>query len=191
MSVVGVVGAGFMGSGIAESAAAAGKHVVLYEPEEAPLERSRHKLAASLAKAVARGKRSEQDAAALTDRVQLYDASGGPSQRRGRDRGGRRESRDQGRAVCADGRELAGRAVPGLEHVLDPDRRTRRAHGASGARARFALLLPGAGDEARRGRRRARHLRADACRAELFAGEIGKQAIRTKDRSGFVVNMPT
>jgi 3-hydroxyacyl-CoA dehydrogenase len=30
VSVIGVVGAGFMGSGIAESAAGAGKHVVLY-----------------------------------------------------------------------------------------------------------------------------------------------------------------
>lgn len=52
VSVIGVVGAGFMGSGIAESAAAAGKHVLLYEPEEAPLERSRERLAASVSSAV-------------------------------------------------------------------------------------------------------------------------------------------
>ena len=32
VSVVGVVGAGFMGSGIAESASAAGKRVLLFEP---------------------------------------------------------------------------------------------------------------------------------------------------------------
>ncbi len=36
-----VVGAGFMGSGIAESAAAAGVEVSFIEPEQAPLERSR------------------------------------------------------------------------------------------------------------------------------------------------------
>ena len=47
VSTVAVVGAGFMGSGIAESAAAAGKHVLLYEPTHAPLERSRELLTAS------------------------------------------------------------------------------------------------------------------------------------------------
>jgi 3-hydroxybutyryl-CoA dehydrogenase len=67
--VLGVVGAGFMGSGIAESAAAAGKHVVLYEPEQPPLERSRERLAASLSKAVDRGKLSDEDAAAVTGRI--------------------------------------------------------------------------------------------------------------------------
>jgi 3-hydroxybutyryl-CoA dehydrogenase len=51
-SQVGVVGAGFMGSGIAESTARAGIPVVLYEPEDAPLERSRERLETSLARAV-------------------------------------------------------------------------------------------------------------------------------------------
>ena len=53
-----VVGAGFMGSGIAESAAAAGVEVIVYEPSEAPLERSRARLAQSLARAQERGKLS-------------------------------------------------------------------------------------------------------------------------------------
>ena len=37
---IGVVGAGFMGSGIAESAASAGIDVTVFEPEQAPLDRS-------------------------------------------------------------------------------------------------------------------------------------------------------
>ena len=37
---IGVVGAGFMGSGIAESAARAGVAVKVYEPDAAPLEHS-------------------------------------------------------------------------------------------------------------------------------------------------------
>jgi 3-hydroxybutyryl-CoA dehydrogenase len=41
LSVVGVVGAGFMGSGIAQSVAAAGKRALVYEPERTALERSR------------------------------------------------------------------------------------------------------------------------------------------------------
>jgi 3-hydroxybutyryl-CoA dehydrogenase len=53
---VGIVGAGFMGSGIAESCARAGLEVVVEEPEQAPLERSRERIEASLQKAAARGK---------------------------------------------------------------------------------------------------------------------------------------
>ena len=71
MSVMGIVGAGFMGSGIAESVAAAGKHALLYEPSLLPLERSREALAASLDKAIlgARGNLTREDAARVADRV--------------------------------------------------------------------------------------------------------------------------
>src|ERR1700728_4816653 len=53
---VGVVGAGFIGSGIAASSALAGKQVFLYEPEEAPLARSRQAIADINAAAAARGR---------------------------------------------------------------------------------------------------------------------------------------
>jgi 3-hydroxybutyryl-CoA dehydrogenase len=59
---VGIVGAGFMGSGIAETCARAGLQVVVEEPEVAPLERSRERIAASLQKAAARGKLEDPDA---------------------------------------------------------------------------------------------------------------------------------
>jgi 3-hydroxybutyryl-CoA dehydrogenase len=62
VSTVGVVGAGFMGTGIAESSAAARKQVLLYEPDEPPLERSRVNLSSSVERAVSRGKLSEDDA---------------------------------------------------------------------------------------------------------------------------------
>ena len=67
METVGIVGAGFMGSGIAESTIVAGLRAVVYEPEAAPLERSRQRVAASLDRAVNRGK-LEPDAA--TDALQ-------------------------------------------------------------------------------------------------------------------------
>ena len=41
IDVIGVVGAGFMGTGIAESAARAGVGVHLYEPQQQALDRSR------------------------------------------------------------------------------------------------------------------------------------------------------
>ncbi len=66
---IGVVGGGFMGSGIAESAARAGVAVAIYEPETAPLEHSRSSIAASVARAVQRGKLSEDDASALVARI--------------------------------------------------------------------------------------------------------------------------
>ena len=67
--VVGIVGAGFMGTGIAESAAAAGMHVIVHEPDQGPLHRSHRQLETSVAKAAARGKISDADAAALLQRV--------------------------------------------------------------------------------------------------------------------------
>jgi 3-hydroxybutyryl-CoA dehydrogenase len=66
---VGIVGGGFMGSGIAESVARAGIAVTVHEPEEAPLERSRERIAASVERAVAGGKLEPGDADALRGRV--------------------------------------------------------------------------------------------------------------------------
>jgi 3-hydroxybutyryl-CoA dehydrogenase len=66
---MGIVGAGFMGTGIAESAARAGVDVTLHEPEQAPLDRSKASLEKSVARAVKGGKLSDDDAGALVDRV--------------------------------------------------------------------------------------------------------------------------
>ena len=72
ISRVAVVGAGFMGSGIAESCAAAGVDVTVYEPEEAPLARSRDRLRQSTDRAVSRGKMSGEEAEQLIGRI-AYD----------------------------------------------------------------------------------------------------------------------
>jgi len=69
LSRVAVVGAGFMGSGIAESAAAAGIDVTVFEPEEAPLERSRSRLHESVDRAVSRGKMTGEEAEGLIGRI--------------------------------------------------------------------------------------------------------------------------
>jgi 3-hydroxybutyryl-CoA dehydrogenase len=67
---LGVVGAGFMGSGIAESAARAGVAVTLYEPDEAPLRRSRERIETSLARVVERGRLAQDEAQALMARIE-------------------------------------------------------------------------------------------------------------------------
>jgi 3-hydroxybutyryl-CoA dehydrogenase len=66
---VGVVGAGFMGTGIAESTARAAIPVVLYEPDAERLARSRERLDASLDHALIGGKLTSTEAAELRDRV--------------------------------------------------------------------------------------------------------------------------
>jgi 3-hydroxybutyryl-CoA dehydrogenase len=69
IDTVAVLGAGFMGSGIAESIARAGLDVLVYEPEQAVLEHSRERIEVSASRAVAGGKLSDAEAAELVDRL--------------------------------------------------------------------------------------------------------------------------
>jgi 3-hydroxybutyryl-CoA dehydrogenase len=69
MRAVGIVGAGFMGSGIAEAVAVAGLRAVVHEPEPAPLAASRDRVEASLDRAVGRGKLAPGDASAALERI--------------------------------------------------------------------------------------------------------------------------
>ena len=66
---VGVVGLGTMGAGIAEVLARSGLDVVGVEHDEAGLERGRSHLASSTARAVKRGKLTEDEAADLLGRI--------------------------------------------------------------------------------------------------------------------------
>jgi 3-hydroxybutyryl-CoA dehydrogenase len=66
---VGIVGAGFMGTGIAESAAAAGFEVAVYEPIASGIEQSRQSIDFSLSRSVERGKRTEAEAAELLAKI--------------------------------------------------------------------------------------------------------------------------
>jgi 3-hydroxybutyryl-CoA dehydrogenase len=73
-TVVGVVGAGTMGAGIAEVAAAAGHPVRLHDNRPGAAADACAALAARLAKRVARGKLSQADADALVARITPSDA---------------------------------------------------------------------------------------------------------------------
>jgi 3-hydroxybutyryl-CoA dehydrogenase len=66
---LGVVGAGFMGSGIAETAARGGIAVVLAEHDPAALERSRQRVEQSVGRAVRLGKLEEDAAQELLARI--------------------------------------------------------------------------------------------------------------------------
>jgi 3-hydroxybutyryl-CoA dehydrogenase len=68
---VAIVGAGFMGSGIAEAAAVAGLPVVLRDVNDESLEAAEQRIEGSLTRAVRGGKRDSADAEAVRGRIEL------------------------------------------------------------------------------------------------------------------------
>jgi len=68
-----VAGAGLMGHGIAQVLATSGRRVVLYEPEHARATAGRERIAASLARAVAKGRLDEEAAGQAIERVATTD----------------------------------------------------------------------------------------------------------------------
>ena len=189
LEAVGVVGAGFMGSGIAESAARAGLRVTLHEPDAAPLERSRGRIEGSVERAVEGGKLSTDEAGALVERIEWTtdpDALG-----------------DAGLVVEAviEDAALKGGVFQTLDRLLGEDvilasntssipiaqlaswtdhpQRVLGLHFFSPVPVMKLVEVvvaldtdPGVVE-----------------RAEDFARRLGKHPIRTKDRSGFIVNM--
>jgi 3-hydroxybutyryl-CoA dehydrogenase len=189
IDVIGVVGAGFMGSGIAESAARAGVGVHLYEPQRAALDRSRASIEGSVARAVARGKLSDGEGAALLGRIvattSLDDLA--PAQL-------------VVEAIVEDP-AVKGQVFADLDRRL-PDARVLASNTSSIPIAQIASWTT------RPDRVVGLHffspvpvmalveivVALDSSpqavqTATAFAAQIGKHPIRTKDRSGFIVNM--
>jgi 3-hydroxybutyryl-CoA dehydrogenase len=69
-SVIGVLGAGTMGAGIAQLACRSGAHTLLYDPIEEALQRGIQGARAGLQKEAARGRLSEADAEASAERLE-------------------------------------------------------------------------------------------------------------------------
>jgi 3-hydroxybutyryl-CoA dehydrogenase len=189
LSVVGVVGAGFMGSGIAQSVAAAGKRALVYEPERTALERSRETVEISLGKAISRDRISRGQARSLIGRIRYT-------------------------TTLAALRE----ADAVIEAVPEASELKREVFARLDAELPAALFLASntssipVAELAASTRRPERVLglhffspvpmmklveivtaletsEAAIAAAERLVVDIGKQSIRTKDRSGFIVNM--
>ena len=66
---IGVIGAGTMGSGIAQVAAQSGHKVWLFDTNEAALEKATKALAKIMARLVEKGRLSEADAQGIKERI--------------------------------------------------------------------------------------------------------------------------
>jgi len=189
VSVLGVVGAGFMGAGIAQSAAAAGKHVLVHEPTPEPLERARATMDHGLARAVAGGKLTAEAADAQRRRVefteQIADLAGADAVIEAAS-----ENLDVKRAIFAQLDELLPHAaflasntssIPIAQLAACTARRERvlGLHFFSPVPVMKLVEVVVGLDTAPE----------TVAAAEALAREIGKTPIRTKDRSGFIVNM--
>jgi 3-hydroxybutyryl-CoA dehydrogenase len=189
IDTVGIVGAGFMGSGIAEAVARTGLEVRLHEPTEEPLASSQERVSASVARAVEAQKLSGEDAEALKGRIawstQVEDLAG---------------CQLVIEAVTEDPDVKTG-VFEQLGQLLQPDALIA-SNTSSIPIAQLAAVTPS------RERVLGLHFFSPAQvmrlvevvvgidtspesveRAETFCEAIGKTPIRTKDRSGFIVNM--
>jgi len=189
ISRVAVVGAGFMGSGIAEACAAAGVDVTVYEPEDAPLQRSRKRLAQSTDRAVSRGKMTGDEAEALKARIayttSMHDLEGVDGVMEAvvedpRVKGKLFQTLDD---LLPEARFLASNtsSIP-IAEIGSWTRRPDRVlglHFFSPVPVMKLVEVVVALDTARE----------TISVAESFASGIGKRPIQTKDRSGFIVNM--
>jgi 3-hydroxybutyryl-CoA dehydrogenase len=189
ISRVAVVGAGFMGSGIAESCALAGVDVTVFEPEEAPLERSRGRLAQSTDRAVSRGKMTPEEAGALKQRIayttSLDDLDGVDGVMEAviedpRVKGKLFQTLDQ---RLPDAHFLASNtsSIP-IAEIASWTRHPERVVGLHFFSPVPVMKLV----EVVVGLDTAPDTTAVA---EAFAERLGKHPIQTKDRSGFIVNM--
>ena len=187
-----VAGAGFMGHGIAQVHAAAGKQVTLYEPDLARAEAAARRGSPTTSDALGRqgpphrGRPRRASRAISADRIDrapspLPTSSSRPSSRTStsRPRSGRRSTRARPRGDLRH------------EHVVDLDRRgsPRPSPRRVATVRRDALLQPGPGDAADRAdpRRRTRRTRRRP-RFATSAAELDKQVIVSADRPGFIVN---
>ena len=189
LDTVGIYGAGFMGTGIAESAARSGLGVILYEPQQAALDRSRERLGTSIARAVEGEKLTQDEADRLSARVSfsttLEDLA--PAQivleAIVEEVEIKHEAFSLMDAALPDARFIASNTssipIARLASATSRPERVLGLHFFSPVPVMKLVEVVVALDTSQEA--------VESARA--FAEQIGKRPIETKDRSGFIVNM--
>ncbi|MGZ6642058.1 MAG: 3-hydroxybutyryl-CoA dehydrogenase [Solirubrobacteraceae bacterium] len=188
ISRVGVFGAGFMGSGIAESAARAGLQVVLSEPGQPALDRSRARIEESVGRATERGKMSEGEATALLERidwstdVEALAPSDVVVEAIVEDEGAKIDAFKRLDGLLGDDAILASNTssipIAGLAAATGRRDRVLGLHFFSPVPVMKLVEIVVGLDTSEE----------TVGRADVFAERLGKTPIHTKDRSGFIVN---
>ncbi len=184
-----VAGAGFMGSGIAETFARAGVQVTVYEPEHDPLARSRERISQSVARAVSGGKLADEAATELVARISwttdLADLAGADVVIEAivEDLDVKRALFAQLDAACPDARILASNTssipIAALAATTSRPERVCGLHFFSPVPVmRLVEIVVGLETSLQ-----------TLATAEALATQIDKTAVRTKDRAGFIVNL--
>jgi 3-hydroxybutyryl-CoA dehydrogenase len=186
---VAVVGAGFMGTGIAESVAVAGLPVVIRDVDEDSVKRAQGRLETSIARAVRGGKLDADQAEAARERIEVTTDLDAVSEAdlvieavpederlktevmKGIDGAAREDS------IIAS--NTSSIPIAQLAQVVRHPERVIGLHFFSPVPVMTLIEIVVALDTSPE----------TVIRAKAFAEQIGKRPIETKDRSGFIVNM--
>jgi 3-hydroxybutyryl-CoA dehydrogenase len=184
-----VVGAGLMGSGIAEAAAVAGVEVILRDIDQAGVDRAQERIERSLARAVKGGKLTQDEAAAIRARISLTTDLGAI---RDADLVVEAVPEDEqlklsvmeaiDAAVSADAiiaSNTSSIPITQLAHAVKNPERVIGLHFFSPVPVMNLVEIVIALDTGEQ----------TVAVAKAFAARLGKTPIETKDRSGFIVNM--
>jgi 3-hydroxybutyryl-CoA dehydrogenase len=186
---VAVVGAGLMGSGIAESTARAGVQVILRDVDQASIDRAQGRIEGSLARAVEGGKITAEEAAAIRARIDLTTDLGAIG---GADlvieavpeieqlKLGVMAAIDaavSGTVIIAS--NTSSIPITQLAHAVSNPERVIGLHFFSPVPVMKLVEIVVALDTSE----------PTVAAAKSFAAHLGKTPIESKDRSGFIVNM--
>jgi 3-hydroxybutyryl-CoA dehydrogenase len=186
---VAVVGAGFMGTGIAESVAVAGMPVIVRDVDEPSLDRARTRLDDSLRRAVTRGKLDPAEADAVRGRIELtteldaidaadlvIEAVPEDEDLKLRVMGAIDEIVDEHAIIASNTSSIP---IAELARVVRAPERVLGLHFFSPVPVMTLVEVVVALDTSPQ----------TLSAAKQFVESVGKRPIETKDRSGFIVNM--
>ena len=186
---VAVVGAGFMGTGIAEAVAVAGLPVIVRDVDDASLARAAERIDISLARAVRGGKLDAAAAGAardridLTTRLEIIGETDLVIEAVPEDERLKLEVMGAIDEVVADGAIVASNTssipIAELAQAIRMPERVLGLHFFSPVPVMMLVEVVVALDTSE----------GTVDRAKAFVHKLGKRPIETKDRSGFIVNM--